>query len=190
MKEINKAIFEFQKEFPAVKKMRKNPFTKSMYASLDDIINIINPLLTKHSLFVTYATENKNKDILLTCIITHSNSGESVKSEMLILHNADPQKTGSSLTYYRRYTLCCLLNIVETSDDDGNGARPTTTQPITDQQKSDIFNLMEATETVESKFKAYLERTFNVANYEQLDESQAAIALGMLKKKLAQNAKK
>ena len=53
-------------------------------------------------------------------------------SHILIPDNPDPQKIGSIITYYRRYSLQSLL-LLQAQDDDGNLAIQ---QPKTVQQKS------------------------------------------------------
>jgi hypothetical protein len=44
---------------------------------------------------------------------------DSVTSEMQLPSIQDPQKIGSAITYYRRYTLQSLLSL-KAEDDDGN----------------------------------------------------------------------
>jgi hypothetical protein len=54
-------------------------------------------------------------------IIYHIETGTSVSSEIDLPQLNDPQKLGSAITYYRRYTLQSLLGL-QAEDDDGNKA--------------------------------------------------------------------
>ena len=51
----------------------------------------------------------------------YSIEGNSVSSSMQLPNIQDPQKLGSAITYYRRYTLQSLLGL-QAEDDDGNTA--------------------------------------------------------------------
>ena len=55
-------------------------------------------------------------------------SDECITSSLVLPPLDDPQKLGSCITYYRRYTLQSLLGL-QAEDDDGNKA----SQPITKQ---------------------------------------------------------
>jgi hypothetical protein len=44
----------------------------------------------------------------------------------------DPQKLGSCITYFRRYTLKSLLAIAEVDDDGNRAAKPTPKQKLDD----------------------------------------------------------
>jgi hypothetical protein len=77
------------------------------------------------------STEVRDERVILKTVIYHVESGEQISSELLLPQNTDPQKTGSAITYYRRYALCSLLGIVADEDDDGNATiPPKTTQSI------------------------------------------------------------
>ena len=56
------------------------------------------------------------------------NEGKSVTSEIDLPELIDPQKLGSCITYYRRYTLASLLGL-QAEDDDANLASKKATKP-------------------------------------------------------------
>jgi len=60
--------------------------------------------------------------------LVHVKTGQSIISGIELPQNSDPQKLGSAITYYRRYTLVSLLGL-QAEDDDGNSAKPKP-QPI------------------------------------------------------------
>ena len=110
-------LLELQKQWIWLKKDAKNPFFKSNYITLDNIIETFNPLLTKQKI-VCYHYTKENK--LNTCLYdTEDNTF--IESEFNIYTN-DPQKQGSEITYWKRYNLWQLLNIMTDVDDDWNKA--------------------------------------------------------------------
>jgi hypothetical protein len=152
MQELIKALLSAQKEFPAIPKNKKNPFHNSMYADLDSILDLVNPVLRIHGLLITQLVETdlttsysyesatsidsnerdktvkRNEAVNLTHpgVILRTKlfheSGEYIESTYPIAYDTNPQKRGSEVTYARRYAICALLNITADTDDDGNGA--------------------------------------------------------------------
>ena len=57
-------------------------------------------------------------------------SEDCITSSLVLPLLEDPQKLGSCITYYRRYTLQSLLGL-QAEDDDGNKASQPTTKPST-----------------------------------------------------------
>jgi len=111
---IYEKLFNLQKEFETLQKSENNPFFKSKYLPLEDILNHFIPLLNKHKLVCyTYTKE----DLIITKLLDFEDQ-TFIESEFKIF-NTDPQKRGSEITYWRRYNLLQLLNI-NTEDDDWN----------------------------------------------------------------------
>lgn len=203
-KNIDTAIFEFQQRFGGVEKIRKNPFTNSMYASLDDVANKANPILHDLGISTTYPiTTVPHPDgscfvSLLTCRLMHVESGEYRESTILLPDPSDNAQTiGSHLTYYRRYLKCCMLHIVETSDDDGNATVDVSVRVLTEKQHSEILDYVEVTGTnvgdkdSEGTLLHHISVTMNLDAIEHLSTSQASTILKMLKTKYKrQQAKK
>lgn len=115
---IYKKLHEAKKEIGAISKDSKNPFFKSDYLSLNGLLNAIDSVFDKHGLLILQPIE---ADWLKTKIFDIE-SGEDVSSEMHLPDLKDPQKLGSVITYYRRYTLQSLLGLQAADDDDGNSA--------------------------------------------------------------------
>ncbi len=153
MKNLYSAIANFQAELKPVSKDSKNPFFKSEYASLPQIMTEIQPLLSKHKLAVVQMMTSIGDHPALKTIIAHE-SGESVEDVTpLFLVKTDPQSHGSAVTYARRYALCSALGIVADEDDDGNKAsqpakqtytpqKTSTSIPVSTPQKELIISLM------------------------------------------------
>lgn len=117
--EITKALIAFHKEIGKVKKDAKNPFFKSDYATLSDILDAIKEPLSSNALtFVQFPTGENG----LTTRLMHE-SGEWLEdSYTMTPAKNDPQGIGSAITYQRRYALGAILGLNIDNDDDGNAA--------------------------------------------------------------------
>ena len=133
-----------QMELKKAIKSADNPYFKSKYAGLDEVIEACRNVLNKHGIAVTqtveYVPETTKEERLLpnnnhtetvivtpqqTILVTTLLYGEqSIRSVMpLEYKKGDMQSLGSAMTYARRYSLqsiCCLST--DEPDDDGNKA--------------------------------------------------------------------
>ena len=120
MKTIYIKLLKVQKEVGAIKKDKENPFFKSNYADINNYIEEVKPILSKHELIILQPLIiRKGKDVLKTIIID-SETGEKIKSVVKLPDNLDPQKMGSAITYYRRYAIQSML-FLQAKDDDAEG---------------------------------------------------------------------
>jgi hypothetical protein len=112
------ALFKAKQEFTSVSKSADNPFFKSKYASLNEHLEVVDPVLYKNGLMLLQPATGSSVE----SIIVHSESGQWVSSEMnLVLAKNSMQDAGSAVTYARRYTLGALLSL-RSEDDDGETA--------------------------------------------------------------------
>jgi len=126
MKNILKKIFNLQQEVKAIEKDSDNPYFKSKYFDINKIIETLKPILKKEGLAIYQPVVfQDNKNILKTFIADYE-SGEQIESSITLPDNLEPQKMGSAITYYRRYSLQSLL-MLEAEDDDGNISSPQNT---------------------------------------------------------------
>lgn len=100
-----------------VEKNWNNPHFKSKYVMLDDMLAVLLPMLEDAKLLLLNYVEDRK---LVTEVIDYENEWASIKSEFPIAQD-DPQKIGSCITYWKRYNLGALFNIITEFDDDGNG---------------------------------------------------------------------
>ena len=114
---INEKLFNLQQEIGTISKDAKNPFYKSRYFDINSLIKQLQPLLNKHRLLLLQPIE---EDIVYSKLICVDGTGATISGLKLPEIN-DPQKLGSCITYYRRYTLASLLGL-QAEDDDGNVA--------------------------------------------------------------------
>lgn len=114
---INAKLYALKKEVGAISKEETNPFFKSKYFDINGLIKHLEPLLDKHKLILL-------QPILNGAVISEIRDLESedcITSSLVLPPLDDPQKLGSCITYYRRYTLQSLLGL-QAEDDDGNKA--------------------------------------------------------------------
>lgn len=130
MKNLYLKLAEVKKEVGKVSKNSKNPHFKNTYADLNALIDAVEPILLEKGLLMLQPIQNGN----VATIIIDCESSESIESSIALPQLTDPQKLGSAITYFRRYTLQSLLSLMA-EDDDGNKASAPTTKPtITDER--------------------------------------------------------
>lgn len=119
IKEICKALIVFSVKVDTIRKDAKNPFFKSSYATLSNIIDSIKePLIESGLSYVQFPNDENG----LTTMLMHE-SGEWISSDYIMAPvKNDPQGRGSAITYQRRYALASVLGLNIDDDDDGNKA--------------------------------------------------------------------
>lgn len=117
---IAKALLLFHMKVDIIKKDANNPFFKSKYASLSNILENIQAPLAESGLSFSQIPTGEGG---LTTILMHGESGEFLIGEYIMKPTKnDPQGIGSAITYQRRYALCAVLGLNIEDDDDGNQA--------------------------------------------------------------------
>lgn len=122
IKNLAMALSEFQGSVDAISKDSSNPFFKSKYASLENIVTSIRPILKENGLAVSQLPVGDNQ---LTTMLMHRTGEYLCSTVRMTPKDNTPQGQGSAITYMRRYALSAVLGIVTDEDDDGNAA----TQP-------------------------------------------------------------
>jgi hypothetical protein len=114
---LYKKLAELKKEVGAISKDETNPFFKSKYFDINGLIEHLEPLFEKNGLLLLQPIKNNKVSTQIIDVET----GEMIESVLDFELKTDPQKVGSEITYYRRYTLQSLLGI-RAEDDDANKA--------------------------------------------------------------------
>jgi len=122
LQNLAKALITFQIKVSNIKKDATNPFFKSKYATLSNILDEIHLPLAESGLVLTQFPTGENG---LTTLLIHSESGEYLSSTYEMTgHKNTAQERGSLISYQRRYSIVSVLclNISDETDDDGNAA--------------------------------------------------------------------
>lgn len=113
------------KEIPIIAKSKKAHTT--MYAPLEDIVKVVQPILSKYGFSVSFTTEQKSLDaVTINCFLQHKDGHNTSTSLMLPTKAANSsmnpmQAIGAAISYGKRYTICGILNIATAEDSDNNG---------------------------------------------------------------------
>lgn len=113
-------LLKFQQKVEAIKKDSKNPFFKSNYFDINSLLKEIKPILNELELtLIQPLTTIEGRPALRTILL--DGEKELVNDLVILPDLQDPQKMGSAITYYRRYSIQSLL-LLQAEDDDGNMA--------------------------------------------------------------------
>jgi hypothetical protein len=170
IKELATALNKAQSEMSGAKKGSANPFFKSKYANLEEVISVAKEPLMNNGLSISqFPTSGENKCGVET-ILMHV-SGEWISSILLLAcTKQDPQAYGSAITYARRYAYQSCLGI-PSEDDDGNSAsapKPQYKQPaaqpkpptITKKAILDAFAACKDSAALEAKYSKAMTTPF------------------------------
>ena len=141
-KTFESRLLQFQTQIGIIKKDSKNPHFKNTYASLEQILSEVKPILTECGLILLQPINDKG----VCTVITMENGTETdfVESYIPLPTNLAPQPLGSAITYYRRYTLSSLLAL-EIDDDDAQSASKPVAQTLAEKIESAKATLIVAT---------------------------------------------
>jgi hypothetical protein len=123
--ELAKALSAAQVEMNGAYKDSKNPFFKSNYADLKQVMQVFQSYYAPRGLAVTQLVGIGE----ITTVLMHS-SGQFISTtcSLPVAKQNDPQSLGSSVSYMRRYSLSGLMGLYQTDDDGeagvGRGPKP------------------------------------------------------------------
>ena len=123
---FHKAVAEFKKNPPRITKDKKNSQYKSMYTTLGNLVNTVNPELSKQGLSASWEIK-QNGTIEVTCVLTHS-MGHSERTSASAPADTSGSKNAiqqikSTITYLKAVTFESITGLASTDanyDDDGN----------------------------------------------------------------------
>ena len=130
---IKTALLEFQKLAVTAKKDGKNPHFRSNYSTLESVIEAVKQGNQFGLFFTQEMTYEKGFDdneigYVIPIVVTkvmHEHDDTVIESKLPIMlaraNMENPQKIGSAITYYKRYTLQSVYGL-PSEDDDGNVA--------------------------------------------------------------------
>lgn len=147
-REFDAAISAAKGEIPVIVKNRVGNNNKR-YADFAAIVRVVDPILRQYGLSYRFRTDQDEKLIRVTCVLSHE-AGHS--EENTLMGPADNsgnknaiQSIGSTLQYLQRYSLTQALGLAASEDDDdGTAAGAASIETITEQQEMDLRDLIES----------------------------------------------
>lgn len=199
--ELSKAFAKTQKEMKQPLKDANNPFFKSKYVPLENVVEAITESASKNGLsFTQYPSSDEAGNVTVGTLVMHE-SGEWIEYDPIKMKPVknDPQSIGSAITYAKRYALSAIFGITSDQDDDGNEATQEKKQPknktkpkeqgeaVISVEKANYY-LKEVAKISEEKGKQdgsvaqWFLKYLDVADYKQIKESQVEKADLLLNK--------
>src|SRR5690625_661708 len=120
--EISKAMAKFQEEVKQPFRDADNPFFKSKYVPLENVVEAIHDIAPKHGLsFVQSPLNDEAGRVGVKTLLMHE-SGEWIEFPPVFFEaeKQTPQGYGALITYIKRYSLSAIFGITSDQDDDGN----------------------------------------------------------------------
>lgn len=128
--EFSKAFAKTQQEMKQPLKDANNPFFKSKYVPLENVVEAITESASKNGIsFTQFPSSDEAGNVTVGTLVMHS-SGEWIEYDPIKMKPVknDPQSIGSAITYAKRYALSAIFGITSDPDDDGNEATQTKKQ--------------------------------------------------------------
>ena len=194
--ELSKAFAKTQKEMKQPLKDANNPFFKSKYVPLENVVEAITESASKNGLsFTQYPSSDEAGNVTVGTLVMHE-SGEWIEYDPIKMKPVknDPQSIGSAITYAKRYALSAIFGITSDQDDDGNEATQAKKQsakkandPVISVEEAnrylkEIATIAEAKGKEDGSIAKWFLQHLNVANYKQIKESQVEKADLLLNK--------
>lgn len=183
--EIAAAMASAQAEMGIAHKSASNPFLKSTYADLSDVIAALRKPFADNGLSFVQLPSLDGEMVTVTTRLMHK-SGEWLEGTCAIpLQKRDAQAVGSCITYARRYSLLAIAGMATgdaSEDDDGEAAVSRAPATISAERAAEIAALAQATETDPAKLCA----AYKVQSLSELTEANYQNAMKILKKRAAQ----
>lgn len=153
MKQIMTKLLNIQKEINPIVKDSTNPFFKSKYFDINKLLETIKPILHSHEVVLLQPLTAIDQFFAIKTILYDTISGESIEEVTPMPNNPDPQKMGSTITYFRRYSLQSLLGLQSDDDDASLGSDNdlrTKQQLLEKLRKTKLKTIMSNAEKVEA----------------------------------------
>jgi hypothetical protein len=155
-KAFDEAVASAKAEIPVIVKNASSHNSK--YADFAAIARAVDPVLSKHGIRYRFRTQQNEKSISVTCVLTHKDGHAEENTltgpvDATVGKNAI-QAIGSTLTYLQRYSLVQALGLAASKDDDG--AEAITGRLISPSQLAQLNELADEVNADKIKFCKYL----------------------------------
>lgn len=117
---IYQALLAASANFGSLAKQAENPYYKSKYLALPDLLAAVRAPLADSGIVITSGFKLVTGGFVVETKLHHIPTGEQISSQFPVV-DCSPQKAGAAGTFGMRYNLLQLLGIAP-EDDDGNSA--------------------------------------------------------------------
>ena len=172
--DLIQSLVKFQIAFQnaSLKKDAKNEHLRNGYVSLDNLLNVIRPILSENNLVIVQSLAGD----YLTTVLYHA-SGQFIGSNMPFtpmngskVTNA-LQELGGGITYAKRYSLSALLQISVDVDNDGQDSKLKSEQLKKSPAKKKVESIEQLNKIVDWVLED-LSRHEKVTSFYDLDKGQ------------------
>lgn len=185
--ELFKAFANFKKKLKQPLKDANNPFFKSKYVPLENVVQVVDEAMIDTGLSYTQGIADLEEGYLRVDTIVLHESGEYmvIKGSKVKPVKNDPQSAGSAITYARRYSLSTAFGIASDPDDDGNGAsqqaknnqQPKNTQQPKAQPKPELTPEQKVVANIDWVNKKYKPEIELIKSWQEMEHEQALKAI-------------
>lgn len=185
--ELFKAFANFKKKLKQPLKDANNPFFKSKYVPLENVVQVVDEAMIDTGLSYIQEIEDLEEGYLRVDTIVLHESGEYmvIKGSKVKPVKNDPQSAGSATTYARRYSLSTAFGIASDPDDDGNGAsqqaknnqQSKSTQQPKAQPKPELTPEQKVVANIDWVNKKYKPEIELIKSWQEMEHEQALKAI-------------
>ena len=164
---------------------RKGTRTTGLYAPLDTITPILDPIAAKHGFAYRFTRRRHDNTDFVVCVVTHE-AGHEFEAEFPCPPDSGAGKTpiqanGSSETYARRYALTAAFSLTVFDPIDGDGEAPLNAgPPVSESIAANLYASFDDAPDPAAERKRFLGwvgvETFELIPAGRLAEIEAAIA--------------
>ena len=161
------ALIEAQKTITHASKDGKNPYFKSDYATLEEVITTVKPPLNDNGVMFQQVTHPSDIGVCVETVF-YGHGGELRTGGFHVpADKRDPQGYGSALTYAKRYSLSMACGIGHQKDDDAETAmiKRKKTDEVYKMPKQAVKNVMKVTA---DEMSALLDGDTNTVSHDRL----------------------
>lgn len=167
---------------------------KYKYASLDEILNLVRPLLSEEGLSLIQSPVREEGLVGVKTLLLHT-SGQHIEFEPVLmpLEKQSAQGVGAAITYSRRYSLSAILGIASEDDDDalslepkvdiGNKTTGSSGSPLSEAQIKRLYTLGSIAGYEKPVVDSHIKRTYNKVATELTREEYNTVCTGYEKSK-------
>ena len=140
------ALIRAQKRIDHTTKDAKNPFFKSGYATLKNVLDTVKPALNEEGIYIQQVSHESQGGVCIETIFMGHGGSVSSGRVFVPAPKNDPQAYGSAVSYAKRYSLQMACGIATTDEDDDAEKAMQRTKPATQvkRPKKKTYDLLNA----------------------------------------------